>query len=871
MFLCFLSFIIFKTKAQVSLSQLLRGGHGISKQLISIPENQYINFSVTSLNELLNINAASQLVLTQTVQDKSNFIHYRYYQTYKGVRVENSLYIVHTKNGLLKSLGGNIVTDFDPIIDKYSSAKISVEHSINAAVKYADAKIYAWQDDDMQQRIKKQTGNSNASYKPAASLVWYSADEDAEKLRLCYKVDVYAIKPLSRAYYYVDAITAKVLGREDEIFYSDTTGTAATAYSRIQTIHSDYNNGSCRLRDYSKGGGILTFHGEPDISGTDYISTPSNWNLAGTNQAALDIHYGLSQTYLFYKTVFNRNSYDDRGATITAYVNTLNTDASFWDGNAVIFGNRSSGANGGMAAIDIVGHELTHGITQQTSGLIYSKESGAMNESMSDIFGKSVQFWTKPNDLDWRLGNDMNFILRDMSNPKAYNQPNTYKGINWAMDSYDNYGVHTNCGVGNFMFYLLVEGGSGTNDNGNNYSVTGIGITKAEAILYRTNAMYLTPTSQYADWRTACINAAADLYGASSKEVTQVENAWYAVGIGAPGIASCATPVNLVSSSVTSSSAALSWSAIPGAATYNLQYKISSASAWITITGILTSSYTITGLNAGTAYNYQVQTVCSGNSSGSYSPALSFTTSGIAYCYVKGNTTYEYINKVTLGSINNTSGNNNGYGDYTSLTATLNAGTSKAITLTPGFTNAAYKEYWTVYIDYDKNKVFDANEEVTSSNGTGTVSRTFTIPANAKSGYTRMRVIMHYNSSRTNTCDTFSGGEVEDYRIHIINTSTGNSANVDAESTLSSGMFVTPDPAEGNNVKVMLHLPQVAPVTLRITDISGRLLANKKLSNVSRGQNIYRMNGLHLKPGTYVIIAEQGNGIVARTKFIVVE
>ena len=87
------------------------------------------------------------------------------------------------------------------------------------------------------------------------------------------------------------------------------------------------------------------------------------------------------------------------------------------------------------------------------------------------------------------------------------------------------------------MFYLLVTGGAGTNDKGDKYAVTGIGLSKADQIIYRTETTYLISTSSYADWRTACINAATDLYGAASNEVKQVKNAWYAVGVGAAGAA----------------------------------------------------------------------------------------------------------------------------------------------------------------------------------------------------------------------------------------------------------------------------------------------------------------------------------------------
>ena len=79
-----------------------------------------------------------------------------------------------------------------------------------------------------------------------------------------------------------------------------------------------------------------------------------------------------------------------------------------------------------------------------------------MNESMSDIMGKSVQFWSKPSDVNWLMSNDMNWIIRDMSNPNSRSQPDTYKGTYWYTGTADNGGVHTNSGVGNFMFYLLV-------------------------------------------------------------------------------------------------------------------------------------------------------------------------------------------------------------------------------------------------------------------------------------------------------------------------------------------------------------------------------------------------------------------------------
>ena len=288
----------------------------------------------------------------------------------------------------------------------------------------------------------------------------------------------------------------------------------------------------------------------------------------------------------------------------------------------------------GVAAIDITGHELTHGVTQFTSGLNYSSESGAINESMSDIMGKSVQFVAKPTDVNWQLSNDMSWFIRDMSNPNAKLQPDTYNGSYWVnttnctpLDVNDYCGVHTNSGVGNYMFYLLMNGGSGRNDIGNSFTVSGIGLDKADMIIYRTNTNYLNPTSKYADWRVACIQAATDLYGASSNEVAQVMNAWYAVGVGtaAPPPSPCSIPTGLSVSNISTGVVTLSWSDVAGARSYRLQLKTTSASSWSDPISA-SPSYNLTGLTSNTSYQVRVATVCNSSVS-DYCPDITFTTS----------------------------------------------------------------------------------------------------------------------------------------------------------------------------------------------------------------------------------------------------
>jgi hypothetical protein len=175
-------------------------------------------------------------------------------------------------------------------------------------------------------------------------------------------------------------------------------------------------------------------------------------------------------------------------------------------------------------------------------GLTYSKESGALNESLSDIWSACVEQWGTTGKHTWLLGED---VIpgggRSMSNPNVHGQPDTYQGTNWVntecgtpSDENDQCGIHTNSGVGNFWFFLLSQGGTGTNDLQNAYDVRGIGMTNAARIVYLMETAYLFATAGYYDARSASITAATNLFGTNSCEVINVTNAWHAVGVGAP-------------------------------------------------------------------------------------------------------------------------------------------------------------------------------------------------------------------------------------------------------------------------------------------------------------------------------------------------
>ena len=287
-----------------------------------------------------------------------------------------------------------------------------------------------------------------------------------------------------------------------------------------------------------------------------------------------DIHWGMQKTLDFYQTVFHRNSFDGKGHAVinlafppyddTYFVTMPNNAAAqcSFEPFFMFYGKGDGYMMNPLAALDVIAHEYTHMVTETNGngGLTYWKESGALNESFSDIMAMAVMqyaYGTCP----WTIGAGIMMQepnMRSMSNPKNSQgaggvsgdgaQPDTYYGACWPTQNsplyqYDSGGVHTNSGVQNYWFYLLSEGGSGTNDNNRPYDVTGIGIDKAIRIAFRNLLYYLPPCATFGDARNGAILAAKDLYGNDSQEVQSVIDAWSAVGVGEQeDLSICITP-----------------------------------------------------------------------------------------------------------------------------------------------------------------------------------------------------------------------------------------------------------------------------------------------------------------------------------------
>ena len=481
-------------------------------------------------------------------KDALGFENHKFQQTVNGIPVEYGMINMLVKKGKVVSQNGVWFKNVPATVEK--RAGISEANALNSALAYVGATSYKWQNAEEEAFLKNDTKDANATFYPKGKLVYYNdpADVNAKKLTLAYKFDVYATEPVSRQEVYVDAKTGKVLGTNSLILETNAPGTAVTAYSGNQAIVADQVSAtSYRLRETGRNGGtaIETYNlkqGTNYSRATDFTDTDNTWNNVNTakDQYATDAHWGAEKTVDYLKAKFNRNSIDNNHFAIKSYVHySRNYFNAFWDGSRMTYGDGSStNGNKPLTALDVCAHEIGHGMTSKTANLVYQKESGALNEAFSDILGNSVEFWARPTKASWKLGEDFNYVIRDMANPNAYGDPDTYGGTYWVnpnctpSSTNDYCGVHTNSGVLNFWYYLLVNGGSGTNDKGFAYNVTGIGLDKAAQIAYRTLTTYLTSTSTYANARTYSLQAAADLYGVGSAEVTQTTNAWNAVGVG---------------------------------------------------------------------------------------------------------------------------------------------------------------------------------------------------------------------------------------------------------------------------------------------------------------------------------------------------
>jgi len=313
-----------------------------------------------------------------------------------------------------------------------------------------------------------------------------------------------------------------------------------TLYSGIVDLNTTrLPNGQHALRDTTRGNGIETRDAQNrQTDAGSVLITDNNGHFGETTdsmrqRAAVDAQYGAQMTYDFYKDVLGRNSIDGRGEKLVNNVHLgRNWVNAQWTGQQMDYGDGDGRTSGPLTTLDIAGHEITHGLTQRTAGLIYQGESGGLNEAFSDIMGTGVEWYASqknPNvKFDWTIGEDAfkqgSGGLRFMNDPSRDGR---------SVDHYSRYrpgmDVHFSSGIANNAFYLLANGG--TNRTSGQGVAGGIGIEKSLKIFAHALTSYMAPNTNFSQARAACVRAATDLYGASSQEVQKMKAAWQAVGV----------------------------------------------------------------------------------------------------------------------------------------------------------------------------------------------------------------------------------------------------------------------------------------------------------------------------------------------------
>ena len=492
----------------------------------------------------LGLSAADELRLYRTQSDALGMTHYRYQQYHQGIKVEHAELLIHEQAGAVQSINGRWARG----MDLAARPSLSPEEALSQALSHLPASRYMWENPFAERLLKRIKRDPKASFYPQAELVFIdpTLGQSANDYRLAYALLIHTQLPIEqRKQLYIDAHDGRLL-LELELLCDthDTPGLAETKYRGTRQIVTDsIAPDSFRLAEKGRGGGIETYNlrRQTDVANAvDFLDDDNYWDNFNSQQdeAATDAHWGAEMTFDYFLEKHGYIGVDGDSMPLISYVHySQNWVNAQWTGAWAQYGDGNGTTYTALTSLDVVGHEFVHGVTASNANLIYRDESGALNESFSDIFGTVIEFYGDPENANWDIGEDFHVgggRFRNMADPKTEGHPDTYKGRNWVTGSSDNGGVHSNSGVQNKWFHLLVEGGEGSNDNEDEYSVEGLGMDTAAAIAFRNLQYYLVRRSEHIDARLGAIQAAEDLYGICSEPAIQVARAWHAVGLGGP-------------------------------------------------------------------------------------------------------------------------------------------------------------------------------------------------------------------------------------------------------------------------------------------------------------------------------------------------
>jgi zinc metalloprotease ZmpA len=470
-----------------------------------------------------------------TIVDSDGTTHTRLHRTYHGLDVVGGDLVVHqSKSGAWKGSSQTLNKTLDLAVAPAVASSVAKTRALAPSA------------------VTRKISGARAD---GSSLV---VDATGATPRLAWKVlsgGVQANGTPSRLATYVDAKTGKVIRTEQEIENVDGTGKtlwsgdvplSVTKSGSTYQLKNDGVRGNTYTTDLNNAEDSLAcqIFGSGCKAGTLITSTTSTFgNNATSNRASAgaDAQYGSNETWDYYQSTFGRNGIFGNGKGSYNRVHYgKNYVNAFWDGTKMTYGDGDGTNYGPLVSLDVAGHEMSHGVTENTANLTYSGESGGLNEATSDIFGTMVEFYANnaKDPGDYLIGEQFDLKkhlgLRRMDNPASDGS-----SLNCWSSTAGNKDVHYSSGIGNHFFYLLAEGSGAKTINGVSYNsptcngstVTGIGRDAAQRIWYRALTVYMTSNTNYKAARTATLNAAKDLFGASSTQYTTVAAAWSAVSV----------------------------------------------------------------------------------------------------------------------------------------------------------------------------------------------------------------------------------------------------------------------------------------------------------------------------------------------------
>lgn len=505
-------------------------------------------FQAGQLYQLYRQNAPdlnnNMVLIDQHVDSLAGLTHFKYQQTYMDIPIEGAGCIEHyDPEGSLLFINAKVADS----IKKDHRPGLEGSEAIDQLIQILEENegvVFAWDDEDWEIQIQLDNDDSLATWFPTAELIWavdtlknIQLINPGIRYNLAYKISITLSQPEFETFiYYMDANTGDILKFNSTRIHD---GPAGVYGYGSKTIDTRWEGGFTQKHVLFTNDATRNIHTKECNNCTWWLTSEvkdgdDNWG--NTHITETSTHYHVSNCWDYFRTVFGRTGQNNESREIRVKTQ-LNQENAYFEpeggsNNNLVFG-KSSGWDFGMEP-SVVAHEFTHGVTYHSSNLQYSYESGALNESFSDIFGIVIQaVMLDGGSTDWVLGNFIpNVTQKSLSEPNDYSQPNTYLENLWYSGSSDLGGVHTNSGVQNKWFYVLANGDNGTNDLSNYYDVDGIGMTKAARIAYYALTSLLMSSSQYSDSRQATISAAKILFGECSVEHQATIDAWYAVGIG---------------------------------------------------------------------------------------------------------------------------------------------------------------------------------------------------------------------------------------------------------------------------------------------------------------------------------------------------